>query len=133
MSPFNTEMSNVTLEHASEMPEVIEPLSFTGQLPVVATFLHTEREGMARSFCVEVVNRTNKDLSLIQMDLNCLDSDGNEIHVLQHSEPGFPAVASGETVTIEIRGFLAPDETDSMRPEVIAIRALDATTWSRNE
>jgi hypothetical protein len=67
------------------------------------------------------------------LDVHYLNIDGNELHVAPHSQPGFPVVAAGETVEIAIPAFGAPADTTSILPQVIAIRALDATTWSIEE
>jgi hypothetical protein len=130
--PF--ELTGVALQHAHEMPESIEPLTFEGESPVTLTYLRTAKDDFDNEvFIVEAVNHSNKDLSFLQIDVVFLDSNGAELGTFPHSQNGFPAVEANGTAEIEISKFFAAEGTVSIRPSLVEVRSMDALTWKAAE
>lgn len=126
-------IANIPFSRFEEMQEAIEPLMFAAESPVTLTLLGSEEHEQGTVLLLEAVNHSNKDLSLVYLKLRCLDAAREELDVVPHAHPGFPAVAAHETVEIRIPGFVAPAGTVTIEPELVSIRALDATTWSQSE
>ncbi len=129
--PF--ELTGIPLQHAHEMPETIEPLTFTGDAPVTLTYLRTQEGDFQSEYVIEVANHSNKDLSFMEINIHYLDAQGAELDWFPHPEMGFPVVAANETTEIEVSTFFAPEGTASIRPELREVRAADATTWKLEE
>lgn len=130
--PF--ELVGIPLQHASEMPESIEPLTFAGDMPVTLTYLRIQKDQFQNeNYVVEAVNHSNKDLSFVHVNVFFLDANGAELGSFPHSQGGFPVVAANATGEIEVSTFFAPEGTVSIRPELVEVRSMDTMTWKAPE
>jgi hypothetical protein len=126
--PF--ELGGIPLESHGQMPEAIEPLKFEGDEPIVVEFVEFKGSGDSKKIVLRVINDTNKDLASLYMRLNYYDASDKKLDDSPHSHSaGRSFVPAGGTEDIEAMTFLMPDETRSVRVEVISASFADATEW----
>lgn len=130
--PF--EIAGIPLLLADQMPEIIEPLTFDGDVPLSIEFVRIEGEGDDRKVVYNFSNRSNKDLQMVNLQQYYLDADGNVLDDFPYSHSGFGTMPSaGETQEQTVSAFFMPEETKAVRAELQSARFVDASRWEKEE
>lgn len=127
-------LKKIPLASFSQQPETIEPLSFEGDVPVIATFVGMKEEDGQKKITVSLTNKSNKSIMSVSMNMDYLDASGKKLDDFPHSHSaGRDFLPPGETREVEIHAFFAPEGTKSAAFTVGQISFSDESEWNENQ
>jgi hypothetical protein len=135
--PF--ELQEIPLVKHEQMPERLEPLKFSGEVPADIEFLEfATNQFNFKEVRFRVSNRANKNIRMMELEVAGLDAAGKELEKFNHEhlpddaiggERAWQIAPANGSASIAVSAFFLPEETSQVQAKVLRMEFTDATQW----
>jgi hypothetical protein len=124
----------IPLTYYDDMPEVLPELEIDGDVPIDIEFTKFIEQNNVRSAQFRWTNKTNKDIHMVQLDVEYFDADGKVLQSREIRPSGNRIMLDyGESEETGVFGQSVPESAASGTATLTSIEFVDGTEWNAAE